>query len=149
MKPRTFKRDKRSPVPSSDKISYIMSTIKQKNTKPEMAIRRALFALGIKGYRLHLSKIPGKPDLAFVSKKLAIFIHGCFWHRCPYCNLPTPKSNTTYWLEKFEKNVSRDGKKIQALKELNWDIVVIWECQISVDLFAQIERIRELLITKS
>ena len=73
-----------------------MSAIKQKNTKPEIAFKKALFASGFRGYRLHWPKVPGRPDTVYVSKKMAIFINGCFWHRCPYCKFSNPKSNVEY-----------------------------------------------------
>jgi DNA mismatch endonuclease (patch repair protein) len=125
-----FKRDKRSPIPSSTKVSRIMSSIKQKNTKPELIVRQALFAAGIRGYRIHWTKAEGKPDIAFPSRKTAIFIHGCFWHRCPHCNLSLPKSNILYWEQKFKANVARDNSKIVMLQENGWQTLVLWECQI-------------------
>lgn len=140
-----FKRDKRSPIPSSEKISEIMGAIKQKNTKPELVVRRALFAAGIRGYRLHWVKVPGKPDLVFVSRKVAIFINGCFWHRCPYCKLYIPKSNSAYWMNKFEKNVARDERKLQELKKIGWKPIVVWECEIRNDLKKMITGIMGVL----
>jgi DNA mismatch endonuclease, patch repair protein len=142
---RTFKRDKRSPIPSSENISNVMSAIKQKNTKPEIIVRKALFAEGVRGYRLHWSKVPGKPDIVFPSKKIAFFINGCFWHRCPHCKLPTPKSNSVYWEKKFEANVSRDKQKTLMLHDLGWKTLVIWECQVHKDLKNVIRNVRKLL----
>lgn len=122
-----------------------MSSIKQKDTKPELAVRKALFTAGVRGYRLHWVKVPGNPDLVFVSRKVAIFINGCFWHRCPKCNLPLPKSNTSYWTTKFEKNVMRDKKKIQDLKTMGWKTLVLWECEIRSNLPKVINKITKVL----
>lgn len=107
-----------------------MSAIKGKDTKPELILRKALWKEGIKGYRLHWKKVPGKPDIAFPGKKVAIFVHGCYWHRCPHCSLPLPKSNTSFWQEKFARNVARDKKKTKLLEENGWSVLVFWECRI-------------------
>jgi len=109
-----YVRDKRSPVPKSEAVSRVMSAYKAKDTKPELLLRKALWAAGHRGYRLHYKiKLPSlrrrgvaasatgwfsafqtvRPDISFVSKKIAIFVHGCIWHRCPKCNYPLPKTN--------------------------------------------------------
>lgn len=88
-----YVRDKRSPKPKNENVSRVMSANKAKNSKPEMKLRKYLWNNGLKGYRLHPKKIPGRPDIAFISKKLAIFVNGCYWHRCPKCNYPLPKNN--------------------------------------------------------
>ena len=98
-------RDKRSPRPLKESTSKVMSANKAKNTKPELLMRKALWHEGIKGYRLNWEKVPGKPDIAFPSKKIAIFINGCYWLRCPKCELPLPNTTTKFWKEKFDKNV--------------------------------------------
>src|SRR5688572_24128204 len=111
-----FIRDGRAPIPIKEMTSKLMSANKPKDTKPEILFRKALWRHGIRGYRLHWNKVPGRPDIAFPQKKLAIFIHGCFWHRCPCCNLSLPKSNTDFWKTKFEANKLRDIKKNKALE---------------------------------
>src|SRR5688572_12008011 len=111
MKTRDYIRDKRSPKPKSETVSRVMSANKAKNSKPEVHLRKALWNQGAKGYRLHYKKVPGRPDICYVSKKVAIFVNGCFWHRCPHCNYQLPKTNTEFWKEKFGKNVNRDLKK--------------------------------------
>jgi DNA mismatch endonuclease, patch repair protein len=98
---------------------------------------------------LHWKKAAGKPDIAFPGKKLAIFLNGCFWHRCPICNLSMPKNNAEFWEAKFNRNVERDQQKKQALEQQGWKVLVIWECEMKADLSAQIERMRELLILHS
>lgn len=130
---KTYIRDGRSPVPSKEITSRIMSSIKDRNTGPELAIRKALWNNGIKGYRLHWKNVPGRPDIAFPSKKIAIFINGCYWHRCPHCKPPIPKSNLRFWENKFEQNVARDKRNVEQLGRLNWNVLVLWECQIKRD----------------
>ncbi|MEM6806105.1 MAG: very short patch repair endonuclease, partial [Bacteroidota bacterium] len=100
---------------------------------------------GIKGYRLHWKKVPGKPDISFPGRKVAIFVHGCFWHRCPYCKLSLPKSNTDFWENKFKKNVARDKRKINDLKMIGWDTIAIWECEIKSDMNTCLEKIRKAI----
>lgn len=123
-------RDKRSPIPKDANVSRVMSANKAKDSKPELMLRHKLREYGMSGYRLHYDKIPGRPDICFVSKKFAIFVNGCFWHRCPHCNYPLPKNNTDFWIEKFNKNQKRDKDKIQQLQKLSWTVLTIWECQI-------------------
>ena len=81
-----------------------MSANRAKDTKPELLLRQALWQSGHRGYRLHHKKIPGRPDITFVGKKVAIFVHGCFWHRCPKCAYTLPKNNTAFWQAKFDRN---------------------------------------------
>ena len=116
---RSYVRDKRSPVPKSDGVSKVMSANKAKDTNPEKSLRKALRNVGLVGYRLNYKKVPGRPDICFVSKKLAIFVNGCFWHRCPYCDYPYPKHNQKFWIDKFNKNIARDQKKIEQLESSN------------------------------
>lgn len=139
-----YKRDKRSPVPKSETVSKVMSANKAKNTKPEFRVRKALWAKGIRGYRLHHKGAPGRPDIAFIKKKVAIFINGCYWHRCPDCNLNTPKSNSIFWESKFKKNIQRDKLKSKELKALGWEVLIIWECKIKENLNKEIDKIVKL-----
>lgn len=123
-------RDKRSPTPLSENVSKLMSSNKGKDTKPELLLRKLLWKNGLRGYRIHPKNIPGRPDICFTSKKIAIFVNGCFWHRCPYCNYDLPKHNTSFWRDKFDKNVARDKEKIRQLKNLKWKVIIVWECQL-------------------
>jgi DNA mismatch endonuclease (patch repair protein) len=111
----------------------MMSAIKGTDTSPERALRSALRAKGMVGYRLNYKKVLGKPDICFVSKKIAIFVNGCFWHRCPHCNYQTPKHNQSYWAIKFNKTTARDKRTLELLKGLGWDVYVVWECEIKKD----------------
>lgn len=102
---------------------------KRANTKPELLVRARLRQAGLTGYRLQW-KVPGRPDIAWPGKKVALFVNGCFWHRCPHCNLPLPHSNVEYWQLKFERNVERDKRNLAALEQAGWTCHVIWECEL-------------------
>ena len=109
--------------------SAVMSRVKGRDTRPELAVRKIAFALGYR-YRLNCKYLPGKPDLAFRRYHKVIFVHGCFWHRHGCVNATTPASNLTYWQAKFAKNVARDKRTYCQLKILGWQYLVIWECQL-------------------
>jgi len=109
--------------------SKLMRLVKSKDTKPEMRVRRGLFALGLR-YRLHDNNLPGKPDIVFKKYKIAVFVHGCFWHRHIGCKKNrTPKTNTVFWEKKFAANVSRDKIVLSQYEKLGWTVFVIWECE--------------------
>ena len=127
---RTYKRDSRSPIPKSATVSRVMSANRGKNSKPEILLRKALWAKGVRGYRLHYKRMPGQPDLVFVSKKLAVFVHGCFWHRCSKCGYTLPKTNSLYWKSKFSRNVERDKRHARELRKMGWRVLVAWECDV-------------------
>lgn len=119
-------RRKRDPLTRSQ----MMSRIRSKNTRPEVLTRSAVQALGLR-FRNHVDDLPGKPDLANKTRKWAIFVHGCFWHSHPDCQLASsPKSNTGYWTEKLARNKARDTDKIAALRALGFRVLVIWECDV-------------------
>lgn len=138
-------RDERSPKPKNEHVSKTMSANKAKNTGPEVTLRKALWNCGLKGYRTNYNNVPGKPDIAFTSKKLAIFVNGCFWHRCPYCNYSMPKTNTLFWQQKFAKNGERDAKKTNELQMLGWNVLTVWECQIKENVDIMVEMIQKML----
>lgn len=117
------------PKPTSEVTTKVMKANKRKDTKPELVVRKRLWDAGLRGYRLQW-KVPGRPDVAWPGKKVAVFVNGCFWHRCPHCNLPIPKSNIEYWVVKFERNQERDERNLDALIESGWKVHVIWECQL-------------------
>lgn len=124
--------------------SQQMSLVKSKNTGPELALRRLVFALGYR-YRLHGNALPGKPDLVFAGKRKVIFVHGCFWHRHEGCRkTTTPASNTDYWLPKFARTVARDSETLEALRAIGWSSLVVWECQLK-DKDALAARLSEFL----
>lgn len=140
-----YLRDKRSPTPKNENTSRVMSANKGKDSKPEITLRKKLWNEGLKGYRLHYKKIPGRPDICFVSKKVAIFVNGCFWHRCPKCNYSLPKNNTEFWIKKFNANKERDLRKIKQLNDLGWSVLTFWECEIKKDIEAVIKTIETTL----
>ena len=114
---------------SKQKRSQIMSRIKSKGSVPEMLVRRVIHRLGYR-FRLHVKKLPGKPDLVLKRHKLIVLVHGCFWHRHQGCKISTiPKSNTEFWVTKFEGNVTRDLKNQKTLREMGWRVETIWECE--------------------
>lgn len=107
-----------------------MSRIKGKDTKPEMLVRKFLFAQGFR-YRLHVKKLPGKPDIVLPKYKTVIFIHGCFWHGHKGCRyFVVPKTRTEWWINKIERNKQNDKIAIKALKKAQWDVITIWECEL-------------------
>jgi len=114
---------------SADHRSRVMSLVRGKDTTPELAVRRAAHALGLR-FRLHRQSLPGSPDLIFPRSKIAIFVNGCFWHRHPGCKRASmPQSRMQFWQAKLARNVERDKDAISALKELGWKVEVIWECE--------------------
>lgn len=130
---RTYLRDGRAPHPAHEVVSHVMSANKGRDTGPELELRRALTHLGIRGYRLYRKGVPGRPDLTFGRAKLAVFVNGCFWHRCPHCRLPLPKTHTSWWRAKFERNVERDRAKSTLLYQKGWHVLTLWECKIGED----------------
>lgn len=117
------------PPPTNEHVRKSMKGNKRANTKPELLVRQRLRAAGLVGYRLQW-KVAGRPDIAWPGKKVALFVNGCFWHRCPYCQPPMPKSHVEYWQVKFAANVERDERNLAALKEQGWKVHVVWECQL-------------------
>ena len=116
---------------TKERRSVIMSSIRGKDTKPEMIVRRAAHSLGLR-FRLHRKDLPGTPDLVFVRRRKAMFVHGCFWHRHSECRKAyTPKSNADFWQRKFARNVERDVAVQAKLRAAGWDPVVIWECEVA------------------
>jgi DNA mismatch endonuclease (patch repair protein) len=108
--------------------SYNMSQIKNKNTKPEVLVRKFLFSKGFR-YRLHDKKLPGKPDVVLPKYKTVLFINGCFWHAHQNCKFHVlPKSNKEYWLAKIQRNIQRDVVNHEKLTEMGWKVIIIWEC---------------------
>lgn len=115
---------------SKEQRSYCMSCIKGKNTKPELIVRKLVFALGFR-YRLHGKGLPGRPDLVFSGRRKVIFVHGCFWHRhaCRHGVL-TPKNRIEFWQQKFAENKKRDRRNYRQLRKMGYQVLVVWECQL-------------------
>lgn len=114
----------------SEATHHVMQANKGKNTKPELVVRQSLRKAGLPGYRLHWKKAAGKPDVCYPGRKVAIFVNGCFWHRCPYCHLSLPKTNADFWRAKFERNRARDRRNNDQLVRDGWTVVVVWECRL-------------------
>lgn len=140
-----YLRDGRAPIPESAIVSKVMSSIGGKNTVPELKMRKALNQAGLIGYRLHWKNAPGRPDICYPGRKAAIFVHGCYWHRCPYCKPLLPKTHQDFWQAKFGRNVERDARKLRELRKDGWKALVIWECQIKKDLWFCVERVKRLI----
>ncbi|AGW12820.1 MAG: very short patch repair endonuclease [Desulfovibrio sp.] len=115
---------------SREARSRTMRAVKSRDTTPELAVRRLLFAMGFR-YRIQRKDLPGKPDIVFPSRKKVVFVHGCFWHghECPR-GARVPKTNTTYWRKKIAANIMRDAQHIARLRQLGWEVLLVWECQV-------------------
>ena len=112
-----------------ERRSWLMSRVGGKNTTPELRVRRAAHAQGLR-FRLHRKDLPGKPDLVFPKRRVALFVHGCFWHRHPGCRKASnPGTRVEYWNEKFKANTTRDRRVALELEALGWRVVAIWECE--------------------
>ena len=105
-----------------------MARVQRKNTAPEMIVRRLIHSAGYR-YRLHKQDLPGKPDLAFVSRRKVIFVHGCFWHQHDCAKAKRPTTNVGFWNAKLDRNVARDRENIENLRKAEWHVFVIWECE--------------------
>jgi DNA mismatch endonuclease (patch repair protein) len=107
-----------------------MSRVRGKNTTPELVVRKLISSLGYR-YRLHGRSLPGRPDIVFPSRKVAVFVHGCYWHRHTCFNgCRLPKSRLDFWRTKLEGNKARDRRNLRKLKALGWRVLVVWECQL-------------------
>lgn len=116
---------------SPQRRSAIMANIRSQDTKPELAVRRYFHAQGLR-YRLHGRSLPGKPDIVFPSRRVCVFVHGCFWHGCPHCvdGTRTVKSNSAFWAAKVRGNRDRDARHVDALQAAGWKVFTVWECEL-------------------
>ena len=117
-------------IVDSQRRSELMANIRGWDTAPECAVRRIAHRMGLR-FRLRRKNLPGRPDLVFPKHRLAVFVHGCFWHQhdgCRYAHIP--KSRTEYWKAKFARNVERDKENEEALHSLGWNVLVVWECEV-------------------
>lgn len=113
----------------TEKRSAVMRAVKSRDTAPELKVRRAAHALGLR-FRLGRSDLPGKPDLVFPSRRIALFVHGCFWHGHDCARgARMPHTNRTYWQAKIARNMERDAASLASLRKLDWKPAVIWECE--------------------
>jgi DNA mismatch endonuclease (patch repair protein) len=125
------------------KRSALMGMVRSKNTKPELAVRRLVHAMGYR-YRLH-GKLPGRPDMVFASRRKVIFVHGCFWHRHPRCKkATTPDANAEFWRAKFRANKRRDRQIERRLDSIGWEVITVWECELREPIKLRRRLVREL-----
>ena len=130
--------DPLSPAQRSER----MSLIRGRDTGPEKIVRRLAWSMGYR-YRLHLNKLPGKPDLVFIGRQKVVFVHGCFWHQHKNCRqYVMPRTRLEFWLPKLKSNSQRDAKNRRRLREAGWNVLVVWECQLKDE-----ARLREKLHT--
>ena len=114
---------------SKARRSANMRAVRSQDTRPEICVRQVAHALGYR-FRLHRSELPGKPDVAFIKKRKAIFVHGCFWHQHKGCKRASmPQSNVSFWSTKLARNVARDADQLRSLKAVGWTALVVWECE--------------------
>lgn len=141
--PGRYLRDGRAPIPRSEAVSRVMSANRGRGTVPERRLQTALRAARMGGLRANYPSLPGRPDLAFPGRKLAIFVNGCFWHRCPHCRPRLPQSHRTFWRAKFNANRMRDARKTRQLRRSGWGVLTVWECQIRENLPGVVGRIAQ------
>lgn len=130
---RMGEEDEQALVKRRAAVRKSMQGNKRRDTKPELLVRQRLRAAGLTGYRLDWAKAPGRPDIAFPGRRIAIFVNGCYWHRCPHCNPSMPSKNVEFWEAKFRRNVERDKRALAELEELGWCAITIWECELKRD----------------
>jgi DNA mismatch endonuclease (patch repair protein) len=115
---------------TSKERSAVMARVRGKDTRPELAVRRLVHAMGYR-YRLHRRDLPGAPDLVFPARRKVVFVHGCFWHRHPRCpNTRTPKSRLDFWVPKLAENRRRDLRNLRRLSSSQWRALIVWECEL-------------------
>lgn len=132
-----------------EKRSWNMSRIKGKDTKIEVEVRKYLFSKGYR-FRKNDKRYPGKLDIVLPKYHVAIFVHGCFWHRHEGCkDATTPKTRTEFWLEKFDKNVKNDQIKQEKLRNLGWKVIVIWECELKRNFQETMDKVEKELARKT
>jgi DNA mismatch endonuclease (patch repair protein) len=129
---------------SKETRSRVMARIRSRDTKPELALRRALHGAGVRGWRLHRRDLPGRPDLAFGRARLAVFVDGCFWHGHP--DFFTPGKSGPYWDAKIERTKERDRLANEALTEAGWKVLRLWDFEVEDDLETCVQRVLKLLL---
>lgn len=134
-------------VHSQKTRSFNMSRIRGKDTLPEVRLRSALHRAGFR-FRLHVKRLPGKPDIVLPKYRTVIMVHGCFWHRHEGCRYATtPSTNATFWAEKFAYTVNHDHMVEQALEAQGWRVLIVWECELRTSVDGVVQRIADQLTT--
>ena len=121
--------------------SRVMSRVRSRNTGPEMYVRRCVWSEGFR-YRLNVKKLPGRPDMVFAKYRLAVFVHGCFWHQHDCPNAKRPSSNRDYWDRKLDGNMERDSRNRAKLEGLGWTVATVWECNLQASTEALLSRLK-------
>lgn len=129
------------PEPSSPNARATMRA-NRSTSRTEVRFRRALWVAGARGYRCNL-KLPGRPDVAFPAIRLAVFVHGCFWHGCPRCRLPRPKANAEFWRQKLQRNGERDQTVEAVLVAAGWKVMTVWEHELRADMAGSARRVAQ------
>jgi DNA mismatch endonuclease (patch repair protein) len=138
-------REPRRPAPTSPERSRIMRAVRRQATGPERRLQEALRSLGLR-FATNARDLPGSPDIVFRRQRVAVIVHGCFWHRHRNCpRTTTPRSNVDYWHAKFAANVDRDRRKLAELRRLGWKAIVLWQCEIEADPLKAAQRVFSIL----
>lgn len=137
---------KNVPPPSSSAASNRMKANISKGTSPEIKLRKGLRNVALGDYRINYKKVPGSPDIAYEKKKIAIFVHGCFWHGCSKCNRSLSKSNRSFWKQKIKRNKERDKEKVKFLRAEGWTVITVWEHEIKSNVDKVVREICRLYI---
>lgn len=137
--------DRRNPDPTSLATRITMVANVGRGTSPELALRQALRAAGARGYRLNYRAEGIRPDIVFTRHRLAVFVHGCFWHHCPVCRYPLPRAHRDFWLAKFRRNRQRDRAKRAQLERAGWHVAEVWEHELRVAPLRVARRVTSLL----
>ncbi len=115
-------------------------------TGPERLLSAAVYGASLRGYRKNVRKLPGTPDIVFSRASLVVFVHGCYWHRCPRCTRNVhPKTNSEFWAEKFSRNVARDRRNNRELRRMGFQVLTFWECEVKKDVGRCVQKIRSVL----
>ena len=134
-----------APAASSKATRSSMQGNRSSGTRPETQLDDLLRNAGLAGYERNVKGLPGTPDFAFPGSKVALFLHGCFWHRCPYCAPHFPDSNPEYWFAKFSRNRIRDARTRSVIRSFGWRPVTVWECQLKKRPQSTLRRIRRAI----
>ena len=138
-------RQARIPPPSSIAVHNVMAANRGRDTGPERRLRSAIRRMGLKSFRVNYRIGRTRADIAFPSRRVAVFVHGCFWHHCPVCDLPMPKAHALYWRAKFERNRERDRFVRASLESEGWRVVELWEHEVRDDAMSVAQRIRHVV----
>ena len=127
---------------STEARSRVMSSIRSRNTRPEMRVRKVVWSEGYR-YRLHVRGLPGTPDLVLSRYRIAVFVHGCFWHQHGCAKTKRPSSNREYWDRKLNRNIARDANDRIRLEEMGWTVKTVWECSLEGDTKILLSELKE------